>query len=52
MLVIVLIVKNMTRQIPKGRVMRHLFKGTTIKKLDKVINNETVETSRVGEIET
>jgi hypothetical protein len=52
MLVAVLTVKNMTRQIPNNRVMRHLLKGTTINILDRVKNNDTVETSRVGEMLT
>lgn len=52
MLVIVLIVKRTTRQIPKGRVMRHLLRGTTINILDNVINSETVDTKSVGEMET
>jgi len=47
---IVLNVKNTTRQIPKVRVMRHLLNGTTINKLVNVMNNETVETSSVGEM--
>ena len=47
---IVLNVKNTTRQIPKVRVIRHLLNGTTINMLVNVTNNETVETSRVGEI--
>jgi len=51
-LVNVLIVKRTTRQIPKGRVMRHLLRGTTINILNNVINNETVETKSVGEMET
>lgn len=48
-LVIVLKLKNTTRQIPKVLVMRHLLSGTTINILDNVTNREIVETRRVGD---
>jgi len=47
----VLMVKNTTRAIPKVRVMRHFIHGTIINMLVNEMNNETVETSSVGEIE-
>jgi hypothetical protein len=50
--VAVLRIKKTTRLIPKALVMRHLLRGTTINILDNVKNKETVETRRVGEMDT
>ena len=50
-LVVVLITKNKTRQIPNVRVIRHLFKGTTIDILINVRSKETAETKSAGDVE-